>query len=250
MQSTSLPSTIIAVTGFTGRVARAAASPRTFAIAATFALLISPATVAQKSPDLAPYLMPDRAAEIALARTAAPARISDSASVLVLGRSGFVEAAHGSNGFTCLVARSFNGGFSDPTFWSPLVRAPHCLNPAASRTVLPELVKRAEWIMAGIAPTEIATRTQQAYASHALPSPDPGAMAYMLSHEQVLGDKNPHWMPHLMFYFDKSVSASAWGAGAFSAPIINASAGDPSAPILTLFIPVRQWSDGTPALGH
>jgi hypothetical protein len=225
-------------------------SARANAIAASLALLISPAILAQKTPDLAPYLMLDRAAEVVLARSAAPARISDSASVLVLGRSGFVEAAHGSNGFTCLVARSFNGGLSDPTFWSPLIRAPHCLNPAASRTVLPELVKRAEWIMAGVATTEIATRTQQAYASHALPSPDAGAMAYMLSHQQILGDKNPHWMPHLMFYFDKAVPASNWGAGEFTAPIINASAGDPSSPILTLFIPVRQWSDGTPALGH
>jgi hypothetical protein len=216
-----------------------------------FALLASSALSAQaKSPELAPYLMPDRAAEIALARTAAPARISDAASVMVLERGGFVEAAHGTNGFTCLVARSFNGDLNDPTFWSANVRAPHCLNPAASRTVMLELMKRAEWIMAGVPTNVIAERTKTAYASHALPAPAAGAMAYMLSHEQILGDKNPHWMPHLMFYFDKSVPASDWGAGAFSAPIINASASDPSSPILTLFIPVRQWSDGTSALGH
>ena len=116
--------------------------------------------------------------------------------------------------------------------------------------MLPELVKRAEWIMAGVPITEIQTRTQSAYATHTLLAPAPGAMAYMLSHEQILADKNPHWMPHLMFYFDKSVPASDWGAGAFTAPIIDGSAGVASSPIRTLLIPVRQWSDGTPALGH
>src|SRR5262249_39985295 len=71
---------------------------------------------AQQLPDLAPYLMTDRAAEVALARTAAPRAVSDSATVLVLTRTGFVEAAHGSNGFTCLVVRSFSGDVNDPDF--------------------------------------------------------------------------------------------------------------------------------------
>src|SRR5216117_4448400 len=64
---------------------------------------------AEQAPDLAPYLMADGAAEVALARTAAPTHVSDSATVLVLTRNGFVEAARGTNGFTCLVLRSFAG---------------------------------------------------------------------------------------------------------------------------------------------
>lgn len=205
---------------------------------------------AQKSPDLAPYLMADRGAEVALARSAAPASVSGAATVIVLTRSGFVEAAHGRNGFTCLVARSFNASIGDPGFWNPQVRAPHCLNPQASRSILPEMKKREEWIMAGVSPSQIAARTRRAYASHEFPMPEAGAMAYMMSPQQDFAGTNPHWMPHLMFYYDRSTPASAWGAGGMSAPVINGSAGDPSSPVLTLLIPVRQWSDGTTAMGH
>lgn len=216
-------------------------------LAALTSLAAAP-LAAQQGPDLAPYLIADRKVEIALARSAAPKEISDSATVLVLSRQGLIEAAHGSNGFTCVVLRSFSGSLSDPGFWSPRVRAPHCFNPPASRTMLPELLKRVEWIMAGVSTAEIAARTERAYSAHDFPLPAPGAMAYMLSHEQHLVDADPHWLPHLMFYFDKSLPASAWGAGGFTAPVIDGSIGDPHSPVLTLLIPVRQWSEGTPAM--
>jgi hypothetical protein len=212
-------------------------------------LAVRPVGAQQQTPDLAPYLMPDRAAEVALARSAGPANVSDSATVLVLTRSGFVEAARGSNGFTCVVIRSFGGAIGDPNFWNARVRAPHCLNPPASHTVLPEMMKRAEWIMAGVSTAEIATRTKRAYVAHEFPMPAVGAMAYMTSPKQHLADTNPHWMPHLMFYYDKSAPAANWGASGMTAPVIDGSIGDASSPILTLLIPVRQWSDGTPALG-
>jgi hypothetical protein len=110
------------------------------------------------------------------------------------------------------------------------------------------MLKRAEWIVAGVTPTEIATRTQRAYASHELSMPAAGSMAYMLSREQYLVDDN--WMPHMMFYFDKSTSPATFGAGGFKAPVIDGSAGDKQSPVWTLLIPVPQWSDGTPAAGH
>ena len=53
------------------------------------------------------YLMADRGAEIALARTAAPASISRDAEVLVLGRHGFESAVRGKNGFVCFVGRGW-----------------------------------------------------------------------------------------------------------------------------------------------
>ena len=203
---------------------------------------------AQQTRDLSPYLIAERATEVTLARSSAPKNVSDSASVLVLTRTGYVEAARGTNGFTCLVLRSFLGGLDDPGYWSPKVRAPACYNPPASRTVLVESLKRAEWVMAGVAQREIATRTQRAYASRQFPLPSAGAMAYMLSPEQYLADDNPHWMPHVMFFYDRSLPAAAWGAGDMSAPIIDASVGTPHSPVQTLFIPVRQWSNGTPAM--
>ncbi|MDQ2890315.1 MAG: hypothetical protein M3R65_07130 [Gemmatimonadota bacterium] len=221
--------------------------PRRVVTFAGLALLAVQPTRAQ-APDLAPYLMGDRAAEVALARTAAPANVSDSATVLVLTRTGFVKAADGTNGFTCFVLRSFAKNIGAADFWNPRIRAPHCLNAPAVRTVLPEMLKRAEWIMSGVSPAEIATRTRSAYASHDFPMPAAGAMAFMLSPEQYLADDGAHWMPHLMFYYDKSMPAATWGTGGKTNTLIDGSAGDVDSPVLTLLIPVRQWSDGKPAL--
>ncbi len=69
--------------------------------------------VATPYPNMAPieqYLMTDRAAEIALARSAAPESISRDAEVLVLGRHGFETAVKGKNGFVCIVERSWARG--------------------------------------------------------------------------------------------------------------------------------------------
>jgi len=208
---------------------------------------------AQQAPDLAKYLMSDRAAEIALARSAAPRHISDSATVLVLARGGFVEVARGTNGFTCLVLHAFDGRIGDPGFWDPGIRAPHCLNPAAVKTVLRDMMKRAEWIMAGVAPREVAARTKRAYASGEFLKPAPGAMAYMLSPMQHLANTDPHWVPHVMFYFDTAIPSASFGVGGAPATIIDGSAGDPDAAYTTLLIPVRRWSDGKVAMpegGH
>src|SRR5204863_8279004 len=108
------------------------------------------------APDLTQYLMPDRAAEIALARSAAPKAISDAAAVFILTRDGYIEAGKGSNGFACLVARSFEGSLGDTaSWWNPRVRAPHCLNAAAVRTVLPEMQRRAALVMKGLPAAEV-----------------------------------------------------------------------------------------------
>src|SRR5258708_152368 len=66
-------------------------------------------------PSMAPvdqYLMPDRDAEIALARSAAPDAISRDATILVLGRHGYETAVKGKNGFVCVVER----GWTTPTY--------------------------------------------------------------------------------------------------------------------------------------
>jgi hypothetical protein len=202
---------------------------------------------AQKAADIAPYLTADRAAEVALARTAAPSDISAQATVLVLARTGYTEAAHGTNGFTCVVMRSFAAPPDDPGFWNPRVSAPHCFNPPAARTVLPAILAQIAWALAGATPAELNAKIKNAYAAKTFPMPAAGAMAYMLSPKQHLSDTDPHWMPHLMFYYDRSLTASTFGAGGFTAPIIDASASDPNSPLQVLYIPTRTWSDGTPA---
>jgi len=208
-----------------------------------------PALRAQQGPDLTPYLMADRAAEIALARTAAPPSISGMARVLVFTPKGFVEAATGTNGFTCVVMRSFGASPGDPQFWNPRVRAPTCLNPPAARTVLPALLAQVDWAIAGATTAELKARIRNAYDEKRFTAPADGAMAYMLSPQQHLSDDaDPHWMPHLMFYYARTITAPMVGAGGFTAPVIDATAGDPDAPVQVFFIPVRVWADGTPAL--
>ena len=205
---------------------------------------------AQKAPDLTPYLIADRAAEIALARTAAPSDISGKASVMVLTPKGYVEAARGTNGFTCIVMRSFAAAPGDPQFWNPHTSAPHCFNPPAARTVLPAILAQINWALAGATPAELNARMKKAYAEKRFTMPAAGAMTYMLSPKQHLNDDaNPDWLPHLMFYYDRALKGTTFGAAGFSAPIIDASAGDPNAPIQTVLIPTRTWSDGTLAPG-
>src|ERR1700722_20804058 len=59
----------------------------------------------------AQYLMSDAKAEIALARSAAPAPISRDATILVLTLHGYETAVKGSNGFVCIVERSWMSPF-------------------------------------------------------------------------------------------------------------------------------------------
>src|SRR6266511_4157557 len=59
-----------------------------------------------KYPPLSDYLMP-RDAEVALAKSAAPANISDRATIKVLTTSGYQVVHDGDNGFVCLVMRGW-----------------------------------------------------------------------------------------------------------------------------------------------
>ena len=61
-------------------------------------------------PSMAPldqYLIADQSAEVALARSAAPDSISGQAEVRVLTRHGYETMAEGTNGFVCVVERSW-----------------------------------------------------------------------------------------------------------------------------------------------
>jgi len=109
-------------------------------------------------PSMAPieqYLMTDRNAEIALARSAAPEAISRDATILVLGRHGYETAVEGKNGFVCAVERAWMGPFDGTEFWNPKVRGPLCFNPLATRSVPPITYKRTEMIMAGKSKVQI-----------------------------------------------------------------------------------------------
>jgi hypothetical protein len=201
-------------------------------------------------PSMAPleqYLMADRAAEIALARSAGPPSIAQEAEVMVLGRRGYEVAVQGKNGFVCLVERGWTAAIDFPEFWNPKLRGPLCLNPPAARTYLPLTIKKTEWALAGLSNTQIADHLRGAFDKKELPSLEPGAMCYMLSKQGYLNDSVGHWHPHLMFFVPQA-EAQSWGANLPDSPII---ASEMKADRLTIFmVPVAKWSDGTDASEH
>jgi hypothetical protein len=190
------------------------------------------------------YLIADRDAEIALARSAAPASISRDAEVLVLGRRGYERAVSGTNGFVCVVQRSWTAGIDDPDFWNPKLRAPICFNAAAARSYLPLTIKKTALVLAGRSKTQMFDSVKVALDEKALPAPESGAMCYMMSAQQYLNDHVKRWHPHLMFFVPPT-DTLAWGANLRGSPIL----GSPDAQDrLTVFlVPVGKWSDGTGA---
>ena len=211
------------------------------------ALVRADETKAGRYPTMAPpeqYRMAS-ADEVALARSAAPPSIATDAEVLVLGKRGYEVAVKGKNGFVCLVQRSWTAGFDDPQFWNPKLRGADCLNPAAVRSVLPQFLKRTESVLAGATRQQLVEQARAAFASHAFGPPEPGSFGFMLSKKgYVSDDADGPWLPHVMLFVPHGQAAS-WGAGLEGSPILGTD-GSPIEPTV-LFIPVRSWSDGTPA---
>ncbi|HEX3423762.1 MAG TPA: hypothetical protein VHS33_10230 [Sphingomicrobium sp.] len=195
---------------------------------------------------LAPYMTQSTVSEVALARSAAPASLSSRAEILVFGPSGYRIQSKGSNGFACLVERSWAKDPGDREFWNPKVRAPMCLNPAAVQSVLPSYLERTKWVLAGATEAEVRSRIQRGAKAGTLPPPRSGAMSYMMSKEQYLTDEGGHpWRPHVMFYFPASVASGTWGANLEGSPVISDVAKFDH--VITFMVPVSHWSDGSAA---
>lgn len=208
-------------------------------------------------PTMAPidqYLMPDRNAEIALARSAAPEAVSRDAKVLVLGRRGYETAVEGKNGFVCFVERGWTSAFDFQELWNPKIRGAMCLNPPAVRSVLPIALKKTELLLAGHPMKEIIASVKKAFHDKELPDLEPGAMAFMMSKAAYLTDQEPHELSHLMFYLPWKDGAD-WGAGLPQVPIFGFSFWHPDEPttahseglppILINIVGMKRWSDGT-----
>jgi len=173
-------------------------------------------------PPIEEYLMP-QGNEIALAKSAASANISEQATIKVLTKSGYEVAQKGDNGSVCMVMR----GFSAPTYtpaqfrnliYDPSVRAPICFTPLAAREVLPYYEMRTKLAMQGKNSDEIAEGLQAAYARGELPRRDVVSFAYMWSADQQLGSGIGHWHPHMMVfapYYDNSMV----GGNTFGSPL-------------------------------
>jgi hypothetical protein len=198
-----------------------------------------------KYPKMAPlseYLM-ERGAEIALAKSAAPAAISDKAEVMVLGAHGYETAVKGSNGFVCVVLRGWAAGNGDPDFWNPKLRAPICFNQAAISSQVASMKIRTGLVLDGASEEKVFEGVKDAVAKGKLPAPETGAMCYMLSKQGYLSERDGHWHPHLMFFVPLTEGAT-WGAGVEGSPVV--AAGKVEEEKMTVFlVPVGKWSDGT-----
>jgi len=182
-----------------------------------------------------------RDAEIALARSAAPASISDRATIKVLTPSGFEVASQGDNGAVCLVMR----GFSAPTYtpaqfrdlvYDPTVHAPICFTAPAAKTAMPYYELRTKLAMEGKGPDQIARAVEAAYDAGQLPHRDAVTFAYMWSADMQLGPGIGAWHPHVMVFAPKYDNAMV-GGFAFGSPLPQLT-DDAGTPFAVVVIPV------------
>lgn len=207
----------------------------------TLAIAQDSATPYAKMAPIEQYLMADQAAEIALARSAAPESISHDAEVLVLGRHGFETAAKGKNGFVCVVGRSWTSA-ADADFSDPRVRVPMCVNAAAARSYLARITRITQLILSGRTKAQMEETMAAAVEKKELPPMATGAMCYMMSKQGFGGNTAPHWPSHLMFFFSDTDPA-IWGANLPGSPVIGMA--DPSEHLTQFVIQTQRWSDGT-----
>ena len=193
---------------------------------------------------IAPYLMSDRQAEVVLAQSAAPPSIAAKAEVLVLTSNGFETAVKGTNGWVCLVERSWNSAFNDTEFWNPKERGPDCLNPPAAETEIPQQIQEAQWALAGLSREQMAEKTKAAFLDHNFKAPEPGAFGFMLSKLGHLNHAHGPWRPHMMFFVEMDQIA-IYGSNVDNSPTQSSDRGPYESAMI--YVPVPTWSDGSPA---
>jgi hypothetical protein len=192
-----------------------------------------------KYPPLSEYMMAQEA-EVALARSAAPEKVSARATVKILSPSGYKVAAQGDNGLMCMVMRGWAAATSSTARERELVyyaklRAPICFDLVASRTVMPLQELQARLGMEGKGPDQIAQAVQAAYAKGELPRMEAVAFGYMFSADQDLGPGVGAWHPHMMVYTPYYENSMLGGNEIHSGlPVV----GDGGTPFAVTVIPV------------
>ncbi len=182
--------------------------------------------------------------EIALARSAAPESVAEHAEVLVLGAHGYETAVKGTNGFVCLVVRSWDLGIDNPEFWNPKIRAPQCDNQASVRSVLTHYLERTKWVLEGVSRPEMQAREAAEWKAGTRTEPEPGAVSLMMSKGGYINDSEAGpWRPHFMMFVPRT-DASQWGSGMPGSPVYSDSTSYEKTTIVMIVVP--KWSDGTP----
>jgi hypothetical protein len=171
-------------------------------------------------------------AEIALARSAAPDKISSRATVKILSSTGYIEAAKGDNGFTCIVMRGWSIPFVRKPQYYAKTRAPICYDAIASRTILPYQELCAKLGLEGKSLEDINREVAMAYTLGELPKIEGVSFAYMWSADQDLGPEVKHWHPHMMVYAPYYKNSMLGDPEPGLAPFVSPDGGTPFAIVI------------------
>lgn len=137
-----------------------------------------------------------RERQIELALSAAPAEVSSNAAVYVLASKGYEKSREGTNGFSCLIERSFAGTTQTSS-------APACFDAEGSRTIMLIYLRKEELRAEGKPEAEIKDDIANGYKDGRFKVPGPGFL-YMMSDENYVYDSETKQSgfvpPHLMFY--------------------------------------------------
>lgn len=140
-----------------------------------------------------PPMMP-REREITLAESAAPPHIAQEATIYALERNGYVVARKGSNGFHCLVVRSF------PTSQEPL-----CLDQEGAASILPRYLDAAALRAQGLSREQVRQKIAEGFLTGKYRAPRRAGISYMLSCDNRVpadeeGKRIIPYPPHVMFF--------------------------------------------------
>jgi hypothetical protein len=137
-----------------------------------------------------------RQQQIDLALSAAPTEVSSKAAVYALGPKGYERVREGTNGFSCLIERSFSGTTQTSS-------APACFDAEGSRTIMLTYLRREELRAQGKSEADIKADIAQGYKDGRFKAPGPGFL-YMMSGENYVYNSESKQSgfvpPHMMFY--------------------------------------------------
>ena len=134
--------------------------------------------------------------ELLTAKQGAPAHISDNASLMVWEDGEYKTKVKGSNEFSCLIWADEQGTFE-----------PSCFNAAAIEAVLPVYQYQRKMLEKGMKIEDIHSNIAKKAETGHFPSPQPGAVVYMMSKQNKFydhfGNRLVNVKPHLMLYSSK-----------------------------------------------
>jgi len=166
-------------------------------------------------PAVSEFLM-EQDREIALARSAAPDRVSKNATIMVLGEDGYETVIEGTNSFVCIVMRSWGNPTHDHAYlYDPNLIVPECLDENAVKTILPMQLFRAKLGTQMTPPAEIETAVMEGFRSGRFQRTETVSFSYMLSAGMTFGG-GQQGPAHIMVYLPDNYKNGTVGGFPYS----------------------------------